>query len=234
MPTPPSDLSVDELARRCRQETEKYLAGRPHSEAYGLELFRRAIINCDQAAWQAVYAQYQSLVTYWVRHHNRFQCANEDTTFFVNGAFARFWHAASQQERRPQFDSLAGLLAYLKRCAYSAIEDECRQQGRWPQDTVAWDDLSEAVAGDTPSPEARAIGQAAADSIARAVTRRLQGEEEEVIAALSWTHDLRPREIQARHPDLFPDPRRIHVIKRNMVNRLQRDPEIQHLRRPMY
>jgi DNA-directed RNA polymerase specialized sigma24 family protein len=230
----PSDLSVDELARRCRQEAERFLAGRPHNEAYGLELFRRAIINRDQAAWQAIYAQYQALVARWVRHHAKFQSTNEEAVFFVNGAFARFWHAVSKQERGLQFDSLASLLGYLKRCVHSAIEDECRRQQRWPQDALAWDDLSEAVADDIPSPEARVIGQVVADTIEWAVMSRLQGEEEEVTAALSWTYGLRPRQIQVRRPDLFPNVRRIYEVKRNIVSRLLRDPEIQQLRRHMH
>jgi hypothetical protein len=56
----PGELAYDELARRCRQESERYLAGRSHDETYCFELFRRAIFDHDQAAWQAIYAQYQT------------------------------------------------------------------------------------------------------------------------------------------------------------------------------
>jgi hypothetical protein len=46
---------------------------------------------------------------------------------------------------------------------------------------------------------------------------------------LSWTYGLRPQEIQARRPDLFPDVRRVYQVKRNLINRLQRDSVIQQL-----
>jgi DNA-directed RNA polymerase specialized sigma24 family protein len=223
------DLSVDELARRCRQETQKYMGGHPHDDAYGLELFRRAIIHHDQTAWKAIYAEYQALVTLWVQRHSRFESINEEATFFVNAAFARFWHTASRHTARLQFNDLGGLLRYLRLCVYSVIEDECRRRRRWPQDAPALDDLLEVMADGVPSPEARAISQMAAEALEQSVLSHLRGEEEEVIATLSWTYGLHPRQIQANRPDLFADVRRVYQVKRNILNRLLRDPEIRQL-----
>jgi RNA polymerase sigma factor (sigma-70 family) len=229
--SPSSRLSVDELALRCQQEHEKFLAGSACDETYSLELFHRALFDHDQAAWQAIYAEYHPMVTQWVRRYSRFQYTNEETAFFVNAAFTRFWRAVSRREMRSQFDSLPRLLGYLKCCVYSAIEDECRRQQRWSRDTVDWDNFVEAVPDGALPVEEHAIGHVARDTLEWAVRSRLQDEKEEVIATLSWVYGLPPREIQTRHPDLFTDVRQIYKIKQNILSRLQRDPRIQYLRK---
>jgi RNA polymerase sigma factor (sigma-70 family) len=229
--SPPGSLSVGELALRCQQEREKFLAGSACDGTYGLELFHRALFNHDQAAWQAIYAEYQPIVAQWVRCCSRFQHTNEEVEVFVNAAFTRFWRAVSRWEMRSQFDSLPRLLRYLKCCVYSAIEDECRRQQRWTRDNVDWDDFIEAVPDDAPPVEEHAIGQVARDSLKWAVRSQLQGDKEEAVATLSWVYGLPPREIQARRPDLFPDVHQIYKIKHNILSRLRCDPGIQYLRR---
>jgi hypothetical protein len=85
------------------------------------------------------------------------------------------------------------------------------------------------VAGEEPSPERHVMSQIAVEALAQAVLSHLRDEEDKVVAILSWTYGLRPQEIQARRPDLFPDVRRVYQVKRNLVNRLQRDSVIQQL-----
>jgi DNA-directed RNA polymerase specialized sigma24 family protein len=206
----------------------------PPNDTYSLELFRRAIFDQDQAAWQAIYIEYQALVSFWIKQHSHFDSAREEATFLVNEVFARFWYTVSLHKDKFQFNALAPLLSYLKACVHSAIEDEWRRQQRWPRDNLTWGKISEIFLADTPpSPEARAIGQVAVEALTRAIISRLQGEEEKVVAALSWTYGLRPSEIQARRPDLFPDVRRVYQVKRNILNRLQRDREFKKLARQM-
>jgi len=69
----PGELSIGDLTWRCRQESAQYLAGNAHNETYCLELFRRAIVDQDQAAWPALYTHYEPLVAEWARHHPKFQ-----------------------------------------------------------------------------------------------------------------------------------------------------------------
>lgn len=222
-------LSIDQLAQCCRQETNNFSTGQAYDDAYGLELFRRAIFQHNQAAWQAIYVQYQPLVAYWVQRHSKFPSTGEEADFFVNAAFTRFWWTASRHRLRLRFESLGRVLRYLKVCVHTAIEDECRRQ-RGAQATLSLDDLSEIVANDLPSTEAQVMRQVAIEVLTQAMRNRLEGEEEEVVALLSWKYGLRPREIQARRPDLFPSVKRIYQIKRNISNRLMRDPLIQQLR----
>jgi DNA-directed RNA polymerase specialized sigma24 family protein len=221
------DVSLGELIRRCREESKHYLAGRPHDETYCLDLFHRALFEQDQGAWQAIYTQYQTLITDWVWHHSKFPHTGEEAGFFVNAAFAGFWRTVSKPEMAAKFNHLGQLLGYLKRCTHSAIEDEYRRQQRQAQDMLAWEDLSEAVVDHTLSLEAWVTSQTEADSLWRVILSRLRGEAEEVVAILSWLHGLPPQEIQAHRPDLFADVGRVYRIKHKILNRLRHDAEIQ-------
>jgi RNA polymerase sigma factor (sigma-70 family) len=233
MTQPAGELSIIELSQRCQQESKEYRSNRPHNEAYCLELFRRAIVNHNQAAWEAIYEQYQLLVINWVRQHNRFEQINEEVMYLANATFARFWRTISKQQESFEIDTLGKLLNYLKRCVYSSIEDIYRQQQRRPSQVIIENELSEARVDDTMSPEVRIVHQLEIDALAWAILRRLQGEAEMVVARLSWVEGLSPREIQARKPDLFSKVERVYQVKRNILTRLQRDPEIQKLWRQM-
>jgi len=221
------DLGVDELAWHCRRESDNYRAGRPNDDSYALELFRRAIRHHDQAAWRAVYAQYSSLVAAWVRTHSRFHHTGEEVTYFVNETFTRFWHTTARHYTKLEFKGLGDLLAYLKACVHSAIEDECRRQTHRSLIVLSWDELSEVTTDDRASPEQYALGRITAEDLARMVFSRLQDQEELVVAIFSWSYGLRPREIQARRPDLFPKVEHVYQVKRNILNRLRRDRKIQ-------
>jgi hypothetical protein len=228
---PPHALSLDEIACRCREQTARYLAGKPHDEAYALELFRRALTGQDQAAWQALYAQYAGLVAGWVVRHAQFQASGEDVEFFVNAAFARFWQTASRQEIGLTCDSLGPILKYLKLCVHSAIQDERRGQPPWADDPGR-EDLLVTLADRSLGPETQAMVRISAEALRRDILSRLQGEEERTVALLSWAYDLPPRQILAQRPDLFGTIEHIYRVKRNLVDRLWRDPRMQHLLAP--
>jgi DNA-directed RNA polymerase specialized sigma24 family protein len=225
---PPHALSLDEIACRCREQTAHYLAGKPCDEAYALELFRRALTDQDQAAWQALYAQYASLVAAWVVRHAQFPASGEDVEFFVNAAFARFWRTAARQEIGLTCDRLGPILKYLKLCVHSVIQDECRRAQPWA-DNLGRKELLDTLADRSPGPEAQAMAHISVEALRRVILSRLQGEEERTVALLSWAYDLPPRQILAQRPDLFSTIEHIYRVKRNMVDRLGRDPHLQQL-----
>jgi hypothetical protein len=125
---------------------------------------------------------------------------------------------------------LGKLLQYLKSCVHSAIEDAYRQQQRWPPEALIWNELSEALVDEALSPEARVLSQLAWEALEWAVWSRLQSEAEVAVATLSWEYGLSPGEIQARRPDLFATIQQVYRTKRNILDRLMRDPDIQKLR----
>ncbi len=224
MSTSTSAREVKTYIRRCQEEDRKFRAGQPYDEAPCYALFRLAIVERNQAAWSALYDQYRPLVTRWVQKHPRFPQLDESPDRFVNAAFTRFWQAS--RGRFAQFPSLGALLRYLQTCVYSAITDHLRAQQRRVQQIPAnsrwagWEDPAD-------TPEEQAIGRLEAEALAWAIRSILHDEAEEVVMTLSWIYGLPPRQIQARHPELFATVQQVYRIKRNLLYRLARNPAMQ-------
>src|SRR5258708_24931752 len=67
---PPLELlSINDLARCCSEETNKFLKQSVSNDRYCLELFRHAITRRDDDAWACIYQQYAPLVLTWVNQH---------------------------------------------------------------------------------------------------------------------------------------------------------------------
>ena len=78
--TDPIDLRVLALAsvaQRCARETELFFQRRRYNPRYCFELFRRAIVERSQGAWELAYAQYRPLVAGWVERHPAFPASGE-------------------------------------------------------------------------------------------------------------------------------------------------------------
>src|ERR1700726_3563470 len=65
----PEQLSINDLARCCSEETSKFLRQSASNDRYCLELFRRAITRRSEDAWACIYQQYAPLVLTWVNQH---------------------------------------------------------------------------------------------------------------------------------------------------------------------
>ena len=88
-------LTVNELARSCAEETNKFLRQSASNDRFCLELFRRAIIQRDQDAWACIYQQYAPLVLTWVNQHQSASAllGQDGGAPLVNAAFAKFAQA---------------------------------------------------------------------------------------------------------------------------------------------
>ncbi len=215
----PNSFSIPQLVERCRAEAARYQQTGQSDEAYCLELFHLALREHNQAAWEAIYAQYQSLAGSWVYRYSRFSQTNEEADFFINEAFARMWRFASKPETAARLENLDNYLRYLKMCVASAIEDYLRKSQKdvlrkaAPLPDEDWLlQVSEAI--DEPSTMLAELRQAVAEAI--------QSEAERLVAEDSWVYDLAPRHIQLRHPDIFATVESVSQVKRNLLKRLRR------------
>ena len=208
------------LAAACRLETESYLRGE-HLPGHAChELFRRAVRERDDDAWRALFAQYRPLVLAWVRRHPvaaGLDLADDD---WVALTFARFFSAVGPGEFGT-FAASAQLLQYLKLCAHSAVLDEARARRR-----AAAEPIDEALPDGRPHTEAEAIGEMAVRQLWRRIIDRANDEGERVVARLCLASGLKPSEVQARYPALFPAVTDVYRTVRNLRERLARDPAI--------
>jgi hypothetical protein len=217
-----TNFTVAELARRCREETMRFLRGEPRDDSFCFELFQRAVARREHDAWEAIMAQYRGIVLAYVGQHSAAALVREPDDFWVNRAFQRFWMAVGP-DRFDQFTDLAALLKYLKLCVHSVLLDEVR--ARKATTTGSLDEVSESHAAPDNAEES-VLGALSGQQLWRVISLELQGEAERVVALLSFARDLKPSEIFSRHPALYESVADVYRIKRNILERLRRSPEV--------
>lgn len=226
----------DDAARRCAEETQRFFHPKPSDPPFDphfcFELFRLALGEGDQIAWDLLFQQYRPLVVGWVSRHPDIQRSGGEIQDYVNRAFERMW-AALSPAKFERFRGLSALLAYLKMCAHSAIMEDLRRRG--PADRiVALDDeptslkVARAVGIDSPT-ERTLLAREARDRLWHAVNERLQDSREQLVVYCLFELGLKPKAILARHPEVFRDVREIYLTRQVVLERLSRDRVLQQL-----
>ena len=216
-------LSLGELARRCREETSQYLRGDSTGGAFCFEIFRRAIREREERAWEAVFAQYRGMVLAWVHRHPAWRTGREEDAYWTNRAFERFWVAVTP-ERFATFPNIASLLRYLKLCTHSVLLDDAR--ARRAASFQSLDDRGAGEAAETGDIAETTIGNLTGNDLWRVIEAELRDETERRVAYLSFVLGLKPRVIAEAHPELFGDVADVYRLKRSLLDRLQRNAAI--------
>jgi hypothetical protein len=213
--------TLSDLARRCAEETERFFRGQGYDPQHCFELFRRAILEREPLAWEAVYSQYQPLVGRWVQQHSGFETSGEEVQYFTNRAFEKIW-AALTPDKFGHFTELGSLLRYLKMCVHSVITDHNR--------SLKLDELytlAEEAAGEKeeegPSLEEWSLDRIQRLSFWDAVNARLNDEKERQVVYGSFVLALKPRELYDQFQRMFLSVDEVYQIKQNVLARLRRD-----------
>jgi RNA polymerase sigma factor (sigma-70 family) len=207
---------------RCAEETRRYLERKPYTDRYCYALFRRALVERDERAWDALYIRYAPLVRRWAA---RFSAGGEDEEL-VTAAFARFW-LAIDAEGFAGLPDVRSLLTYLRLCVRSAALDRLRAAARTapecPITAVTGDDVApvrrELVAAD--DVESATIDRLARQEFWDVVRRHLRDEREVCLIRLSYLEGLPPRDICRRAPEMFPSVHDVYRLKRTVLDRLR-------------
>lgn len=208
-----AQTSVAELSERCQEETINFRDKKPGPVGFCFELFRRAVVENCQKAWEAVYAQYRSQMLHWAGDSS---CDAED---LVHCAFEKFLNAVGP-ETFARFTGIAAVLAYLRRCVNSVRIDRWRQAER--------EQLALAALGVDDPPQANSPEQIALDCImdrqcAKHIYGRLRDEQERLVVYLNLELGLEPAEIVRRHPAEFSTARDVYRVRERVIRRLSRD-----------
>src|SRR2546421_1149605 len=133
---PCSELSLTLLAAQCLRELDNYRRGEPCTDAFGLELLRRATFQDNQEAWAWVQHCFGGMVRWWLRRHPQrdVACRLESEENYVAQAFERFWQATAFN-RRMEFSTLAAALQNLRASLNGAILDMLRAYV-WPAEVL--------------------------------------------------------------------------------------------------
>ncbi|GAB4427536.1 MAG: sigma-70 family RNA polymerase sigma factor [Chloroflexi bacterium OHK40] len=213
------------LVKRCAAESERFYRGQQHDTAFSYELFRRALVERDEAAWEQLYQHYSGLVEGWIRRSGAFTSSGESSEYFVVGAFTKFWRAINP-ERFSSFPTLASLLQYLQLCATSVVIDSVRAQS-WsemlPEETISPNH------GPQTSPDEEAMSRVDREEFWRFINEQLNSEVERVVVFCSFVLGLTPRAIYARRSELFTSVNDVYNVKRNVLGRLSRNQQLRQM-----
>ncbi|MBV8695445.1 MAG: hypothetical protein JO183_08165 [Ktedonobacteraceae bacterium] len=211
------EMNITELADACTREMENYRLGAVHDDQYWLELFHRAIVEGDSEAWQMVQERLTPTVMRWMRHHHKRSsaCLLESEENYVALAFARFWQA-TVHNRQLQFTSFAAVLHYLYASLNGAILDTLRTYTH-----------SQEVA----LPELDFAGEPSVEDdndtdLLEVILKFLPNPKEKRLAYLLFHCGLKPREIVLHCPREFETVKDIYRMRRNIIERLQRQIEL--------
>jgi DNA-directed RNA polymerase specialized sigma24 family protein len=220
-------MPLPHIEERCAEETGRYLRALAHDTRPCFEIFRRAFMEGNQLAWASILRIYGALVSAWVMRHPatlRVQGADED---YVNLAFERMWSAITPA-KFARFDSLAGVLAYLKLCVHSAVVEEARREGGMSRARSLDDTLPGADAGlpadPGPGVERVVLAEETRHAVRSAVANRMNNDKERLVVRGLFELDLKPGAIHALHPGVFASVEEIYLIRQVVLDRLGRDP----------
>jgi len=214
-------LSVNDLARCCAEETAKFLRQSASNDRYCLELFRRALVRRDDDAWACLYQQYSSLVLTWVNQHQSATSllGQDGGAPLVNAVFAKFAQALTPL-KMDNFTTLAALLKYLKMCVHSVIADEVRsRQTRQYEETL--EAIEQEPATDDPAEDV--IAGLSMQHLWQVIQGELHGEDERLLIYLAYVQGLKPAEICAQQRHFFATVEDVYRVKRNVLERLRRN-----------
>lgn len=223
-------LSLSGIAHRCAQETDRFFQRKRHDPRYCFELFRRAIVDHCERAWELVYVQYAPLVSAWVKRHPAFLESGEEAQYFVNRAFQRMWGAISS-DRLSRFPDLKFLLRYLQMCVHSVILDKVRAAEHAVVARQVEDIAAERVAAD-PGAENPALARVYRQEFWTQINARLRTDQERCVMYGSFLLALKPRDIVDQFPGTFGDVREVYRVKENVLARLSRDAELRRILSP--
>jgi RNA polymerase sigma factor (sigma-70 family) len=221
----PESLDLRELALECANQENLYRrSGKGTSDPrFCYELFRRAVVHQDQAAWSLVYQQYESQVVHWVRQNPVFHSTQRPADDFVNEAFARFWRAVSPQKFTKNLKTLESVLLYLKKCVASTLYNYQR--------TIKREERKESIILEMQNPTVeRSVEKQLSKKDAEAqlweLIESLSKNEREKAAIENFTLEKKASQIREDYSHLFADAKSIYRTKENLLKRFRRNPKL--------
>ena len=195
------------------------------SDAVYYDLFRRAIEQRDADAWADISRQYRGLLAAWAAQSSSRGLLTEQPEDIADQALARAWAALSLSSARfSAFPHIASLLAYLRTCVRATVIDHAREQAS--QQRAAQSIESSGVSA---APEQAVLEELDRTALWQLIMDMTNGLQEQIIVRECLVYALPPRTIQARHPEIFTDVMHVYRVKRNLINRFQRNRDLQRL-----
>lgn len=213
-------LSVSVLTPLCKDELDRLERGEPGHDQYSVELVRRALVQQDALAREAVQLCFKETMHHWMHSHPNREaaCRLESEEHYVAQAFERFWQATTSNQW-VEFNRLSAVLRYLCASLNGVIMDTLRAYSRPGEVSL-------------PEPEepGKPQGEDNTDSneVWDILKTVLSTPGEQRMAYLLFHCGLKPREIVHFYPQEWSDVQEISRLRHNLMERLLRNAD--HLR----
>jgi hypothetical protein len=212
------ETSLTELAHKCAQAMARFRLRLSHDSHSCYELFRLALAEGNQQAWQAIYSQYHRLVQSWLGS------PPGDPEELVNQVFTRFWRYVTP-EKFANFPTLDHLLKYLKLCssgvAIDADRAEVRQQV-YRENTRTWENNANYNETDR-SIDERVVQKINAEELFALASQCLKSSDERIVFFASFEANMKPRMIAEKWSQTFESAQEVSRVKERLLRRLRRD-----------
>ncbi len=208
------DMSLKTLVEYSMREMNNYRRNEPSDDGYCLEIFRRAVILHNADAWATLQSLFTDNIRMWLARntHREDALRHQSEQDYVDDTFRRFWQAVSEEAL--VFTSLASALRYLKLCLHSAVMDSLRAYARANVEAIP-----EQGHPDEPQVE----DHYHEGELWEVIKNLLPTEREQRVAYLHFHCNLKPREIIRYCPGEFANEEEIYRLKRNIMERIQRN-----------
>lgn len=217
MDTSPRDMNLAVLTGRCSLEVSRYRHRESSDDRYCLEIFRRALVLHNEAAWNVLYTQFNESVCLWFRNHACKEAALRHDTekSYIDETFKRFWQWGYNQQTL-EFTSLAGALRALHLCLNSAIMDTLRAYERPKEEPIP-------DYGQSDDTQLLVEDSYHQDEWWHIVADILTPASEQRVIYLLYYCGFKPREIMRHCTGEFSSEQEIYRITRNALDRLRRN-----------
>lgn len=182
------------------------------------QTFRQAIFERDASAWVEIVHYCRPLMIVWA---NRFRATLDIGEFsedIADEAFARA-SVALTPHRFAAFPSVGSLMAYLRRCVKATVIDYARAARTRARQQQALVESEQSA-----TPEQIVNEEMTKLELWQLINSLIGSDLERIVFTESFVYSLPPREIIARHPAMFADVAAVYCMKRNLTERLQRNP----------
>ena len=219
-----TSLSLEEIAKKCKQEDDHFRNGRKSDPRYCYELFRKAFLDKSQTAWNYIYDQYYSQMLRWIRGQKGVATCGEDAEYFVNRGFEKFWLQVRKKDFVNSFPHLGGVLKYLHMCLVGEYIDYLRKHKNLLSQEV---ELSpevnqEGISSKEAMPEATIVKNDEIERFMEWINENLKNEKEQIVFERAFHYGQAASEIFSLHQNLFSDVKEVYQVKENLLRRIRR------------
>jgi len=224
-------LPLSDLALFCAHALQVLTEGGAPDDLYPLELFRRAVVLRDSAAWGCIYRQYAPFVLPYLLRHPQAEALlqQKEPAALVDAVLSTFATNLTE-EKLAHLNSLALLLKYLRVCVHTTVADATR--GRQLLERLA---LLEAET----APGVPALGhvgdpQAGTQGLWQVLVGELPGEDERLLFTLLFVRGFSALAVCTQEPRRFPDKEAVYRVKALIFERLRTSERLQAIFGPLF